>query len=112
MSKRRKRGYRKVYEDYYGIKIPAGMVIHHIDEDPENNDPKNLLMLPSELHQRYHTCKNAMLAILPHFDGELRRYNQYSFAVLADFAEVLRECQKWMGEQEMLGVRKWIKEGI
>lgn len=111
-KKKRSQKHRKIYAEYYGIEIPEGMEIHHIDEDPENNDITNLLMLPMELHQRYHACKNAAMPLLAGFDGQLRRCNQYHFLVLSDFSDVLGECLKWMGEKELLGIRKWQKEGV
>ena len=112
MSKKRSHKARKIYAEYFGIEIPKDMEIHHIDEDPENDDIKNLLMLPKELHQRYHTCKNAAMPLLSGFDGLLRGYNQYHFLVLSEFSDVLGECLMWMGEKEMLGVRKWQMEGV
>ena len=45
--------YRKIYEDYYG-KIPEGFHIHHIDFNPLNNDPKNLIALSPEDHAKIH----------------------------------------------------------
>lgn len=53
------RGYlhRDIYADVHG-KIPSRAHIHHIDENPFNNDPMNLLaMTPSE-HQKLHRALN------------------------------------------------------
>ena len=47
--------YRKIYEKKCNIKIPEGYEIHHIDMHRENNDIFNLVMLPKELHNKYHT---------------------------------------------------------
>lgn len=46
--------YRKLYEDYYNISIPDRYDIHHIDRDRGNNEIDNLILLPKELHNRYH----------------------------------------------------------
>src|SRR6185369_6009002 len=49
-----KKNYRKIYEDFHGIKIPPGMHIHHIDGNPDNNDPLNLQMVTPEEHAQIH----------------------------------------------------------
>jgi len=46
--------YRKLYEKYFGIKIPPEFDIHHIDFNHENNNIENLILLPKSLHQRIH----------------------------------------------------------
>tara|TARA_R110002153_G_scaffold68962_3_gene182845 strand:+ start:1312 stop:1779 length:468 start_codon:yes stop_codon:yes gene_type:complete len=46
--------YRKLYENYYNLKIPFNWEIHHIDANRENNDIKNLIMLPKQLHRALH----------------------------------------------------------
>ena len=50
----RSRIYRRIYEDFYGIKIPKGMHIHHIDGNRDNNDPLNLQMVTPEEHAQIH----------------------------------------------------------
>jgi len=55
MKKRiQSRVYRKIYENYYGVKIPKGMHIHHIDGNRENNDPLNLKLLTPKEHFAIH----------------------------------------------------------
>ena len=47
--------YKKVYEKALGIKWDRSMYnVHHIDQDRSNNDISNLLLLPSDLHHRFH----------------------------------------------------------
>ena len=41
----------KIAEKALGKKLPAGAVVHHLDENPSNNDPRNLVICPSE---KYH----------------------------------------------------------
>lgn len=36
---------------------PIGMSVHHIDEDPINNTPKNLQIMPQSDHARLHEHK-------------------------------------------------------
>jgi len=55
MAKRiQSRVYRKIYEDFHGVKIPKGYHIHHIDGNRSNNHPQNLKMLTPEEHHQLH----------------------------------------------------------
>lgn len=50
--------YRKVYEQFYNIKWDRKLYeIHHIDHNRENNDIKNLILLPRELHRKLHSAQ-------------------------------------------------------
>lgn len=46
--------YRKIYEQYYGVKIPKGYHIHHKDMNHENDDPLNLEALDKDVHAQKH----------------------------------------------------------
>lgn len=47
--------YRKLYEQTYHIKWDKKKYeVHHIDLNHENNDPKNLVLVPKVLHHQYH----------------------------------------------------------
>lgn len=56
-----------IAERAIGRKLPAGVVVHHMDEDPRNNAPSNLVICASQayhmlLHQRTRAldaCGNA-----------------------------------------------------
>jgi len=38
-----------------GQPLPQGMILHHLDEDPKNNNPSNLVVFPSQGHHaRFH----------------------------------------------------------
>ena len=50
--------YRKIYENHYGIKIPDGFEIHHVNKDRNDNRIENLLLLPSRIHQSLHIVDN------------------------------------------------------
>lgn len=52
------KNYRKIYEEYYGVKIPKGYHIHHKDFDRKNNDPLNLEMLTPDEHAQKHGYLN------------------------------------------------------
>jgi hypothetical protein len=62
MKKRvQSRIYKKIYENYYGVKVPKGMHIHHIDGNRENNDPLNLKLLTPEEHFSVHLKQGDMV---------------------------------------------------
>lgn len=46
--------YRKYYADYFGIEIPKEYHIHHLDRDRNNNNIRNLILLPKEVHEKVH----------------------------------------------------------
>lgn len=63
MSKNHKhRLYKKIYENFYGpIPVDAegrSFDIHHIDGNPENNTPENLIAVTVEEHYKIHLEQN------------------------------------------------------
>jgi hypothetical protein len=40
------------------MKAPCGKVVHHLDEDPTNNDPDNLVIMERSEHTRLHNYAN------------------------------------------------------
>lgn len=99
--------YRKIYEKHYGFKVPHGFDIHHIDGKRSNNDISNLLMLPHDLHMKYHNIISEYKRLQKSgaFDGCLKHYNQYNISVLIDIGKVLEQCQIWMLKKCMLDLR-------
>ena len=53
-NKRSERRYIVVMEKYLGFSIPQGMVVHHIDGDPTNDDISNLALMTKEAHNTIH----------------------------------------------------------
>lgn len=53
-SKKSKADYRQIYKDYYGIDFDSSFAVHHIDFDRQNNAIDNLLLMPRQLHAKYH----------------------------------------------------------
>lgn len=46
---------RKIAAYCFGRRLPPGAVVHHVDERPQNNDPANLILFPSNaIHCRVH----------------------------------------------------------
>ena len=46
--------HRLVFEDFYKIKLPSDVIIHHNDGDRTNNEIWNLIPLTNEEHSRMH----------------------------------------------------------
>ena len=51
--------YRKFYADFYGITWDTKeMEVHHVDFNHENNDIRNLILLPKEIHRHRSPCRH------------------------------------------------------
>lgn len=93
--------YRKYYEQYYGIKIPAQYDIHHMDLNRDNNSIDNLLLLPKDVHHRYHFCLNATRGdikekrINVEIRGNIANENNYDMEMVENLIYAIRECNKW-----------------
>lgn len=46
--------HRKIWEEFYGEKIPEGYVVHHINEDVTDNRISNLTLMTHEEHLSHH----------------------------------------------------------
>lgn len=98
--------YRKLYAKHYGITIPPEYDVHHIDFNRNNNDIKNLILLPKELHQRIHNCSLTNGAINT---NDLFRFsccaNQLWDSIMAqalkDAANIYADLQYWASCREM-----------
>lgn len=81
--------HRQIYIDNFGC-IDPGMVIHHIDGNTFNNDPKNLECISASQHMHDHASEPMRI--------EKSRKNIKAAALLA---------KKWHASQEG---RKWHRE--
>jgi len=59
--------HRRVFEDNYGP-IPEGFHVHHIDGDPSNNDPSNLVAVSRKDHSRLHWNDERAMRLRQHLD--------------------------------------------
>lgn len=50
--------HRLVWEDWYGVSVPDGYVIHHIDGNRLNNEIWNLQCVQNNIHNKHHMLKN------------------------------------------------------
>lgn len=108
------KNYRKNYERWFGIKIPKGFEIHHIDFDHYNNDISNLIMLPRELHQEYHKAIyeiNGLNNDKATIYGKIN-INGGSFLTneMINFCKILQEIDKWVSYREYLSYKRQFKE--
>lgn len=62
----KQRGVRRLHEEIWmeanGRSIPRGYHVHHIDENPLNNDPANLQLLSRSAHHQHHGSEPAGVA--------------------------------------------------
>lgn len=98
------KNYRNKYKRHFGIKFNENYVVHHIDMNRQNNDISNLILLPKELHEKYHTILN-LISVCPQktkADGFIdvrlscsliMSYYSEMFKLLP---QVLEECEKWI----------------
>lgn len=94
--------YRKKYKRYYGIDFGDDFAIHHMDFDRSNNDIANLLLLPADLHQRYHfyikaiyaqDCKSGELVIKTRVDEYEKEIDP---KMIYGLLSTLQECNTWV----------------
>lgn len=114
------KNYRLKYKRYYGIDFGSDYVIHHIDFDRNNNDISNLLLLPTELHQRYHFYLTALCG--PSWktgelllNTKLSRFGLIPYSsdeMLLGLIETIKECQKWLLYKEHLDMHKQFGRGV
>lgn len=53
--------HRVVAENKIGRLLKDGEVVHHIDEDKENNSPENLVVMTSAQHSSHHKSSDALI---------------------------------------------------
>ena len=105
--------YRKKYEDYCNIKIPNGYEIHHIDFNRENNDIMNLVLLPKELHNEYHTKLQRYRSLNYEINIELKSsiengllinnyIKNFDLKIIEEFIDVWYECMKYINYRDYL----------
>lgn len=99
--------YRTKYKKYYGINFnPKKYVIHHMDLNHDNNDIDNLLLLPRELHSKYHSTLlkfRGFNRINGHKDMlvvDVRLSTSiaicYDNCLINELYEVMNECSIWI----------------
>lgn len=101
---------KKIYEDYFNIKVDDEFVIHHLDGNRNNNDIKNLLMLPSELHGKYHEAQNEFETVYCSLNTNLTLASimgvDLAFAKLAVLKNMIDKCHQWVNYKVHLELKK------
>lgn len=89
--------YRLKYKRYFNIDFSNNYVIHHIDLNHNNNDIKNLVLLPKELHGKYHNWLEQLnnISMNMKITGNGLLSQSYFLWVQENFLEALKECNKW-----------------
>lgn len=105
--------YRNKYKQYYGIDFGKQYIVHHIDEDRNNNDIDNLLLLPNVLHSKYHQYKRELEMNFYKFQYlDLTEISMLSlghgYDALTKFMKITKECEKWVIYKQQLDYK--IKE--
>lgn len=106
--------YRKLYEKHYGIKIPPEYDIHHIDFNRNNNDIKNLILLPKSLHRKLHWVRNTSCVNLDRFFDfqgiQIERPMDYERRCINAALDVYDELQIWSCRkncEDIFGKDEW-----
>lgn len=63
MARKTKVNYRRIWENHHQACVLKGMHIHHIDGDPHNNDPENLMICTPEEHWDIHYRQGDIVAL-------------------------------------------------
>lgn len=106
-EKTKQKNYRRIYEQKCNIKIPKGYEIHHIDFNRDNNNIMNLVALPKELHNKYHTLLRRYKSIHYEVQTELKSILELGSAInayiknndlkiIGEFIDVWYECQHYV----------------
>ena len=87
--------YRNIYAKYYNITISDLYDIHHIDRDRKNNKIDNLLLLPRDLHQRYHLVFPPTVSgyIIP---AKINLYSNLPIQKAEEAVAVMKEISNWV----------------
>ena len=99
-DKRRSYFYRELMENLLGRKLKKEEVVHHIDNNPLNNTPTNLMVFPSSKeHTQYHYHKLREQQII---SGEYKYPNQKALEYYVNNKEKVlrRELLKRMKEDK------------
>ena len=105
--------YRTKYKKYYGINFNSKKyVIHHMDLNHDNNDIENLLLLPRELHAKYHSTLlkfRGFNRINGHKDLlviDVRLTTNlaicFESSLIDELYEVMNECSLWIDYRSYL----------
>lgn len=113
--------YRKIYEEQTNEPIPENWEVHHIDLNRENNDIKNLVAMPKEMHIEFHSkLKKAEVAMkklniicgLDLFSG-VNVFARENLHKLNEFIKIYNDCLQYIAYRDSLLLKAgWSYETI
>lgn len=114
------KNYRKLYKEYYGINFDNNFEVHHIDFNHNNNEISNLVLLPKNLHRKYHFYLNAInccedkniIKVNCKIQGNVANMDNYMIHMFQEFIPILYECNKWYDKKCCLDLKKKLKESV
>ena len=81
------------------------MEIHHLDFNRDDNDISNLLLLPKELHQRFHKSMPYYEIGYKSISPNLKSINpcapNFEIIMLKTYLDTILEIQEWIGYKSM-----------
>lgn len=84
--------HRAVVERELGRLLTADEVVHHIDEDKHNNDPKNLTVMSKGDHMRLHHAGRTYLEFVCPVCGKIFLKEKRQCKRGVDFPKCSRSC--------------------
>lgn len=107
--------YRLKYKLYYGVDFGQEFAVHHIDFNRANNGIDNLILLPKDLHERYHFLVAALFhsddKLSVHYKIDIANGSTYEYDMMRQFCEVMQEVQKWKLYKVQLEMQRSVKNG-
>lgn len=91
------KNYRKLYKEYYKIDFGNDYEVHHIDLNHNNNDIRNLILLPKTLHRKYHKILYNVTLPIEDQNNVLVNLFHYPYIIedIPEFVEVIQGIIKW-----------------
>lgn len=88
----------KIYKEITGLNWSSRLYhVHHLDGNNKNNHIDNLLLIPKDLHHRYHFYKTSLPSAHPTEPTELGNCAIYHWATnMRGYVQALEEMQRWM----------------
>ena len=97
--------YRQNLFDYYGLSAAGreNLVVHHIDMNRKNRSISNLLLLPNNLHRRYHRvlrqlgCNSEGMIDTKVYSNKANQFKNPEKAIrfLKDYLKIREEMEIW-----------------
>jgi len=101
--------YRLLYEHLTKKCVPQTFHIHHIDGNRGNNDIRNLVALPKDIHSEYHLCRSeigavdqSLILVLKSSLENGSAFNSFILDKYIKFVDCWGRCQKYLDYRNYL----------